>query len=248
MRRLSKSLSNERGIAMVLELVLVVLVLAVAGYTVYAIHQHNASKTTAKSSTSTTAASATADSSCLSTYHDANLCHFAANSTTLAKEAYTATITVVQSGQTSTMTLKSDGKGDTALSGTSNGSSINTIELAGATYLQSGSEWIEYPSGTSAPTTNPTSSMNIGVGASGISYKALGTVACGSLTCFKYQVTDSSTPGTTQYAWFDNKSYLLRQWQESDGSGNSTDMTLSYQAVTISAPSPVVNFSTAVGQ
>lgn len=82
---------------------------------------------------------------------------------------------------------------------------------------------------------------------SGITYKALGTVACGSLTCYKYQVTDSTTPTATQYAWFDNKNYELRQWQYTD-SGDTDDITISYGAVNITKPSPVQSVSSYTGQ
>lgn len=241
----TKLFADERGIAMVVELVLVVVVLAAVGYGFYVYHMHQAAKPLATIDDSAAAGkssgpSVAADASCVATYHDANLCHFAGNSTDFNKTAYKATVTETQSGQTSSIVLENDGKGNTSLSGSSGGSQINTIELAGVTYVESGSTWIKYPasSGASA-TSNPTSSMNIGVGASGITYKEVDTEACGSLTCFKYQVTDSASPGATQFAWFDNKSYLLREWKYTDGSGNSTDMNIAYQAITISAPSPV---------
>jgi outer membrane lipoprotein-sorting protein len=89
--------------------------------------------------------------------------------------------------------------------------------------------------------------MNIGVNSSGVTYKKIDTEACGSLTCFKYQITDSASPGSTQYAWFDNGAYLLREWKSSDSSGSSTDMTISYQAISITAPSPVQDYSAATG-
>ncbi len=242
-----KSYLDDRGIAMVVELVLVAIVLAAIGYGFYVYHTNMTSKSPAASksptpTSSTSASSATsADASCVATYHDANLCHFASNSTSLDKMAYKANITETASGQTTTLVLEIDGKGDTSLSGTGGGAQLNSIELAGATYVESGSTWIKYPasSATTPTTSNPTSSMNIGVGAAGISYKEIDTESCGSLTCFKYQVTDSASPGTTQYAWFDNQSFLLRQWKYTDASGNSTDMNLSYEPITITAPSPV---------
>jgi outer membrane lipoprotein-sorting protein len=83
--------------------------------------------------------------------------------------------------------------------------------------------------------------MNIGVGTAGLSFKNLGTEACGSLTCYKYQVSDTAIPGK-QYVWFDTSSYKLRRWQYINGS-DTTDMTLSYSTVTITAPSPVQSVS-----
>lgn len=238
---------NERGVAqMVVVIVAIVVIAAVAvvGYTVANNHKDNSSSTSTN-----TATTKTAGGSCLATYHDNNLCKFAANSTSLAKTAYTATLQAVEQGKTSTMTLQNDGSGNTELTTTSAGHTISVITLNGNEYLQSssGGPWIEYPTGTTEPEANPTSSMNIGVGKSGVTYKALGTAACGSLTCYKYKVTDSATPGATQYAYFDNSNYKLRKWQYSDG-GNTTDMTITYVAVTITAPSPVQSYTGATPQ
>ncbi len=241
---------DERGVGHLLIIVVAVVVIAgvgLVGWKVASKHKASSTGNNSTSSSSTTAASATADSSCLSTYHDANLCKFAANSSSLDKTAYTATITATQNGTTSTMTLENDGKGNTELMGSGSGETFNSITLNGVTYLQSNGTgpWIEYPTGSSAPTTDPTSNMNIAVGSSGITYKSLGTVSCGSLTCYKYEVTDSSTPTATQYAWFDTGSYKLRQWQYTDGSSNTTNMTISYGSVNITTPSPVESLSQA---
>lgn len=242
-----KSLSNERGVAFITELILAALVIGIIGYVFYTV---GVAKTAKKSNpTATTATTKAVDDSCVATFHDADLCHFAAYSTSLDKQSYKATLNTTQAGQASTMVLQSDGKGNTSLSGTGNGATFNSIELAGATYVQGNGVWLKYPSGASAPTpSSPSSNMNIGVSAAGITYKKLGTEHCGNLTCFKYQVMVAATPNITQYVWFDNSSYKLHEWKYDDGSGNSTDMVVTYQAITISAPSPVQDFSAAVGQ
>ena len=243
---------DNKGIGHLLYIILVLVVVAiigVAGWYVFGKNKtptnSNSSNTGSSSSSSTT--SNGASSSCLSTYHDANLCHFSEFSNDFAKTAYTAKITETASSTTSTMTLKSDGKGNTDLTGSSGGSTINSIMLDGTTYIQNNGSgpWIEYPSGTSAPSTSPTSNMNIGVGSSGVSFKYINTQACGSLTCFKYQVTDAASPGATQYVLFDNSNYELREWQYTDSSG-TTDMTVSYGTVNITKPSPVESFSSSL--
>ena len=250
--------SSQRGAAHILLLVVGVLVLAAIGgigYKVVSMHttasntSGNApaygttSNTSHQSNTNSGAAAATT-STCEATYHDATLCKFAGSSTSLDKTAYTASLHITQSSTTSTMTLASDGKGNTKLTGSGSGATFNSITLNGTTYVQSSGSgpWIEYPSGTSAPTTDPTSSMNIGVGNAGITFKSLGTQACGSMTCYKYQVMDSATPSATQYVWFDNSQYKLREWQYTDGS-NSTTMDITYGNVSITMPSPVESLS-----
>jgi outer membrane lipoprotein-sorting protein len=71
-----------------------------------------------------------------------------------------------------------------------------------------------------------------------------GTAACGKLTCYKYQIVNSAKPAVTQYVWFDNKNYLLREYTYSNSStGTSADMTFVYGAVTVAAPSPVQTVS-----
>lgn len=232
---------DERGVALILEVVLIAIVLAAVGFAGYRVYSSKKAKTSTTSG-STNATKAAAETSCLSAYHDNDLCKFASDSTSLEKQAYQATVNETQAGQSSTITLKNDGNGNTELSGTGNGATFNSIELSGVTYVETSGTWYKYPSGQSAPTTDPTSTMDIGVGSAGITYKKLGTEACGSLTCFKYQVSGTVTGGGTQYVWFDNKDYKLREWSATDASGNTTDMKVTYQAINITAPSPVQNF------
>jgi outer membrane lipoprotein-sorting protein len=180
----------------------------------------------------------------MAAYHDDNLCKFASH-TSLDKVAYTAALKVTQTdGTNSTTTLQSDGKGNTALTGSSNGQQLNSITLNGVTYIQTNGTgpWTKYA--TNAPTTDPTTNMNLSIGTAGITFKSLGTEACGSLTCYKYQVTSAASPAATQYVWFDNSSYLMRRWQYTDPSSGTTDMTINYQAVTITQPSPVQDLPT----
>lgn len=246
---MKKHIRAQQGFAaLILFVLLIIVALAVGGFAAWRVvsnhRNHNsANNGTTSSSSSTGSNSASTESSCLATYHDSNLCHFAAFSDSIEKTSYTATLSVTQSGQSSTMTLKNDGKGNNELVMSGAGQTVDSIVLGSKTYVRSGGSgpWIEYDSGAQAPVTNPTSSMNIGVGTAGLSFKNLGTEACGSLTCYKYQVSDTAIPGK-QYVWFDTSSYKLRRWQYINGS-DTTDMTLSYSTVTITAPSPVQSVS-----
>jgi hypothetical protein len=252
---------DERGFAHILLVVIGVVVIAGVGVVGWKVASTNksttksssTSNTTAKGSSSSSGSSVAADASCLAQYHDANICHFASNSTSFEKTAYTATLTLVQNGSTtSTSVLKNDGNGNTELTGSGGGDVINAITLDNNMYVQSNNTgpWIQYPSGSAAPASNPTSNMNIGVGSAGISFKSLGTAACGSLTCYKYQVTSTSPldAGATQDVWFDTSSYKLREWYYSTSAGNSTDMTISYGPVSITKPSPIESLSASLGQ
>ncbi len=235
---------QQDGIGHILMIVLILVVLGAIGFAGYTVaNSHKPKATTSTTITSSKSEQAAATTGCQAIYHDANLCK-AATHASLDHVSYTATLTSndPQNGA-STMTLKSDGKGNTELNGTSNGAEFNSIELGGASYVQTAGVWYEYPaasnsSSKSDTTSDPASNMNLVLGA-GITYKPLGTEACGSLTCFKYGITDKATPGVTQLAWFDNKQYLLREWKYTDAQNATTDMVISYQSVSIAKPSPV---------
>jgi hypothetical protein len=184
----------------------------------------------------------TAYSRCLERYHDSRICQFDTHYMPVSKTAYQATVTVTSpQGTVSNLTYSSSGTGNSEVVGTSDGQKLSSIVLAGATYVKvSGSGWIEYPSGAvNAPAqTDPTASMNIAVSQSGLSFQYLDTENCGSLSCYKYQVTDKTQPDATQNIWFDTTSYKLRHWSYHGDTG-STDMTLTYEPVNITAPAPV---------
>jgi hypothetical protein len=88
------------------------------------------------------------------------------------------------------------------------------------------------------PQTNPTANLNIAVSESNLSFSYLGTGACGSLICYKYAIADRTQPSAVQDMWFDTTSYKLREWTY-HGTTGSTIMTIAYQPVSITAPSPV---------
>lgn len=241
---------DEQGIAHILLIVLGVVVIAGVAGVGYKVANNKKTTNTNTSGTSSHSSSSGSnvgtETTCLATYHDSNLCHFASNAASFTKTAYTATLTLVQQGSgTSTTTLKNDGKGNTELTGSGSGAVINAITLDGVMYVQSNDTgpWIEYPTGSTAPTSNPTSNMDIAVGATTTSFKSLGKEACGNLTCYKYEIDSKLTPDTKQVVWFDTSSYKLREWNYSDANGDSTDMKVAYGSVTITKPSPVESLS-----
>jgi len=236
---------DEHGVAHLMLIVLVAVVVAVIGGVAWKV---SSNKNGSNSSTGSSALSAQAKSACMSTYNDSSLCSFEAASAAspIDKTAYTATLTNNQSGSTSTLTFKQDGKGNTALTMTGGdvAGQFNTIEFGGSTYMQSDGTWIKYPSG-SAPTqtSDPSTNLDFLSSLTSTKFTKVGTEACGDLSCLKYQISDNITPNATQYVWFDTSQYKLREWKSTDSTSGTTDMKLSYGAVSISAPSPVQDFS-----
>lgn len=68
-------------------------------------------------------------------------------------------------------------------------------------------------------------------------FKQLGTEACGTLSCYKYQETDGGDTSGVRTFWFDTKEYLLRKDEQKLG-GVLTTNVYSYEGVNIQAPTP----------
>jgi len=72
-----------------------------------------------------------------------------------------------------------------------------------------------------------------------ITYKKIGKEACGSLSCFKYQLILSDMSDTVEYIYFDDQEYLMRKMRTESKDGTSSDITYEYKSVTIQEPSPI---------
>ena len=193
----------------------------------------------------------TVNAACLKDFSDSKLCAFAEH-TALSTMQYVAVGTATNAAGTSTsFTVKSDGKGDKDITYMSGSEQISAVILDGITYVQesAGGTWYEYTTGGSSftaadPTLGFTFNFNQAT-AAGVSVTKEGTAACGSLTCYKYKVIDSTIPGGTAYVYFDTNAYLLRQWTSTNTTtGISVNLTFSYPAVTITEPSPVQQTTT----
>ncbi len=185
----------------------------------------------------------TLETQCLAKYHDANLCHFEAWSSLnpIDKMAYTGTMTETANGQTSTIVFKQDGKGNTSMtmSGGGQPGEFNTVEYGGSTYMQQGNVWEKYPSSSKPQTQDsPSSSLSFMDSILNTQFTKMGTEPCGNLTCYKYKITENGMGD--QYVWFDTKDFKMREFSTPNfGAGGAMDMKMSYEPVTISAPSPV---------
>lgn len=184
---------------------------------------------------------------CMTRFQDTDLCRFAATESAqpLNKTAYKATLTTTQPGANGTLAYEQDGTGNTALT-TSSGSTIhlNSIQYHGTLYIQNGNVWIKYPKDSGLPqTSSPSNNLSFLSSLTSDSLTRIGSEPCGSLTCLKYKLDQPTTPGATNYVWFDTRHYLLREWNASDSTHGMTDMKINYQPVTIAAPSPVEDLS-----
>lgn len=69
--------------------------------------------------------------------------------------------------------------------------------------------------------------------------KKIGSEACGSLTCDKYEMVDAvGEDSSTSYVWIDTKEHLARK-MEFSFKGGSNVMEYKYETVQISKPSPI---------
>lgn len=232
----TRNLRNQRGDAMLIIVVIVALVI-IGGILWYATHYSK--------SVATTPAAKSTQSACMKLYNDNTICNFAVTAAAFSTTGYTATATSTANGTNTSLTIKNDGKGNTAVTTSAAGQTESYITLNGNTYLQQpGGSWVEYPASSSpAPgtTTNPTSNIkfNFSAGSQQSTFKKLDTESCGNLTCIKYQVTDPSSPGNTFNVWIDTTKYQMQRWQSTMSDGSSINMNFTYGTITISTPSPV---------
>jgi hypothetical protein len=243
---------EQRGLSTV-AVAAVVLVIAVAGLVAWRVSDNNGKSPAA-------VANKAAFDNCNRTYKDRNLCQFIANYD-LSRLSYKLVINSVDTTKTvgsntpvgnSTTTILSDGKGNSNVIGSSSGKESSVIFLKKVAYLKDPADgkWWKYGAKDQAPPsdTNPLAAIKFSSTAakakvkSTISYKKLANEACGSLTCFKYQITDSAHPTATSYVWFDTKDYRLQGYYTKEGN-ITTDLQLAYLPVTISAPSPTKDFN-----
>lgn len=248
---------DEHGRRRVLYVILVALAVVVVGLASWKVIADNTKKPSGEVSNSTNAlannfvSSGTVYTTCLGKFHDTSLCRFSATESAqpLSKTAYKATMVTNQNGTGATLVYQQNGKGDTVITASSGGSAtpgLNSVKYKGSFYIQDGNAWVKYPAKSMpALSTSPANSLSFMSSLVSKNLTKVYSEACGSLTCLKYQLMDSTTPNTTSYVWFDTRHYLLREWSSSDPSSGSIDMKISYQPVTISAPTPVEDFSAA---
>jgi len=246
---MSRVTNKESGVGHFVLIAAIVIVLVVAGAAIWSLTKN--SPNTNKNNTSPSgsiAVNAPESNVCLNSFHDDTLCAFAPNVNVLGMSYIATGLATSLNGSKSTFTYENDGNNDLEVTYISGNNQITAISLSGTEYVQvgSGTTWLEYTGGSSNPYASVLtlfSSFNLkftSTTSSEFSFAKTGTAACGSLTCVEYKVTVLSAPLVKQYIYFDTSKYYLRQWSyDNPSSGVSVDANFSYQALTISKPSPV---------
>jgi outer membrane lipoprotein-sorting protein len=243
---------DQRGIAHLMLAVIIVVVVGVIGLVGWRVMSAQSDKSTGSksSSVSNIVTDSAALAACLKEVNDKNLCKFA-SSYKLDGVSYHAKFTTTGSDGTSTSEMDVDGKNNTSMTSSQDGKeAVASISLNNTTYIkdETSGTWLKYPpADNSAPKTdNPTSDVKVDTNditeKNTVTYKSLGKEACDNLTCYKYQVIDSTHPNDQQFIWFDTKDYRMQHWYNKDDQG-TTDMVITYKSVNIKAPSPVKDFS-----
>lgn len=176
-------------------------------------------------------------------YDDKDLCKFFVSWKEHKQYKMISNTTDKESGEKSTMTYEIDGDNThSVMTGQYASETIMIGTRTTYTKTPNGTWWKQTLPETEAPTDDTTPSVEFeepetseGETKNTTSYKPLGKEACGNLTCFKYQVVDTSRPEATEYIWFDTKSYQLRR-SLSEDTTMSSDTSFDYDNVTVKAP------------
>lgn len=242
--------NKEGGFAsnMILIVVVAVLIIGGIGYTVMS-KQKDSSGSSSKSVTSSASSKALRDE-CNKKLNDKEFCTFAGNWSGLT--SYKSTITSTTAEGTSTYTMEMDGNDKSRMKTIENGKETGEFVTIGKTFYtkdMTDGSWTAFTDDSKTTTTKSKETFKISDFTDSkdekdtTSYKKIGKDPCGKLTCYKYQIVDTARPNAEEYIWFDTKDFLMRRWYSKEGS-DTTDMTISYEKVTITTPSPVKSTTT----
>lgn len=238
-----KLFKDQRGIGHIIEIVVIAVIIIGVGvfiwWRMYGSQQQNNNAT--NNSAQTALEQAIANANC--PYDDKDLCKFMTGWKLESDLKVESTQTI--EGETTKSTFSSTNKGaNSHLVMAIQGKPFETIIIGTTRYTKTGDgtwwkEVIEQADVSASTSTYDPSFEEPTTGSEPdkTSYKKIGTEGCGTLTCFKYQIIDPESPGTTQFLWFDNKDYQLRRMYVESVDGKF-DQTYTYQNVTVTAPSP----------
>jgi len=243
--------NQENGFAHVMLLAAMIVLVAVGGVGFYVIG-NNKVKTldkTAKNTPSSKAETQTANSNavseaCENSLHDEDFCKFAGSWEGLTN--YKMIIDTTNSEGSSTVTLEKEGTDKNRMTTSINGKESSVYVTIGSdSYIKDETDgsWTKFTSDTSK---NSLSNIQDDLKVSDFDaaalaknqYKKVGKESCGKLSCFKYQIIDSEKPSSENFIWFDTKDFLLRRITIKD-SDTTSEVSMIYEKISISTPSPV---------
>lgn len=233
---------DQRGFEPVMLVVMIVVLLVLVGGGYYFFTKQ---KDSDKPGALDSAASKELHDACNKAYDDKDFCRFASN----WKFGGEMKITWATPEDDSVSVIETDGNGNTRMTTTQGGSeSYATITIGKTSYVKDPEQasWLKYE----APDTDLYTEalgdfedefdFDSEVTKDTTKITKQGKEACGSLTCFKYTITDTNAPDEETTVWFDDKDYLLRQMTSRTSDGETT-MTVEYEVADITEPSPVVD-------
>lgn len=238
---------NQNGIAQVMLAAIVIVVIAAIGLVAW--------KVSSNRSTLTTGINKATQDKCMTEVNDKQLCKFAGAFANITD--YKVVINGTDSTGPSVITLSYDSKNNISENVTQNGQDQGSVIVySGATYVKDSTTegvWLKFAAGDK----NAPAALDIkkeflkadfkNDSGQKFTYKNLGTEKCDKLTCYKYQETDPAKPTETTYLFIDTRDSLLRRISVSDSTAKtSAEMTITYETVVITAPSPVKDAPTIV--
>jgi outer membrane lipoprotein-sorting protein len=241
-------INDDHGIAHVAAIGLIAVVVAVVGFAGWRVMEKNKDGSS-KNSSVATAEMKQIEQECNKELGDKDFCRFASSYN--LETSYKMIVNTSGAEGPSVTEIEVDAKGNSSMiSKEGDKETGGFITLDKVTYFKDvdSGTWYKMPSSdtSSEEPENPLSESKSVVDdfkGDKSTFKKIGKEKCGNLNCFKYQITESESPNTEQFVWFDDKDYMLRRWMTKEGAEIS-DMTVSYGSVNIKAPSPVKDYST----
>lgn len=226
--------NDQRGVAHVLLVGLVIVVVAVIGFAGYKVigGKNNSTADTAVDKAIYQAAKAECDK-----LNDDDLCKFYTN--WQSHKQYK----MVSTGPTG-LTIEVDGDSSHVTIGGDIG--FESITVGKDYYVKGGDTWYKQTSKEDVINASTKVPINFDAPADDETtasedktvYKKLGKDACGNLQCYKYEIIEPGAANSKQFLWFDDKDYQVRKYSSETADGVA-EMTFEYGNVSIKAPSPV---------
>lgn len=187
----------------------------------------------------------TVEKSCMAEVKDKKFCKFSAHVKKMGD--YKLTLKATTADGVSSYEVSGSKDGNIQMAVNVDGKEVgNMVVFNGTTYSEdlTDSTWIKY--GSSAANKPEAFDLKKEIGKNGFKgdkgqkfvYKNLGRVACGNMSCYKYQIIDTQSTATQTFLLFDDLQFLLRSLTTGDSSGSS-EITMTYEGVSIVQPAPV---------